>query len=193
MKAQSSLEYMIILAVILAISSIVVLYLSGMMGTQTSAVSISWCKQTAEKCKLSRMTSPSDPCSNCIDACLDKNKVLPDCFGKTYYGGITTGAITCCQKGMADNISAGSTGCGKTVIHMSTGWTTFDVPDDWESTTSMDLCTKYNPKILVFAYTDLSGRYQAYVCGDGLYGNLNICPGLQDLWVWSYQAFDMVN
>jgi len=195
MKAQGSLEYMVIIAVVLAISGIAILYTSGIVGTQTSVASISYCKQTAEKCELSKMTSPTDPCSSCITACIDKNKVISECDTKKYYDEITPGAVPCCQKGMSDNIYAGSTGCGKTVIHIAgSAWTKFNVPYDWESTTSSELCAKYSSSQLFFlVYFGTAKHDYSYMCGDPHYYDFTICPGLGDLWVWSYQAFDMVN
>jgi len=186
MRAQGSLEYMVIIAVILAISGIVILYTSGILGTQKSAVSISLCKQTAEKCKLSKMTSPTDPCNACIAACANYTFT---CWGSPAAKSISKGAIGCCKNGKSDQIYFGSPGCG-TVLDMKVGWNYFEVPFDWESTTAFDLSKAY-PLIYIISYFDSNGKGYSYV--PSVYKpeySFDICPGMQ-IWLYTYTTFDI--
>ena len=99
-KAQGGLEYMVIIAVILAISSIVIMYTTNIMGGQKSSVSISSCKQASVDCKLSKMGSPTDPCTQCDTACKDSAGME-----------LFTGAVSCCTHAKTDLIYEGSNDC----------------------------------------------------------------------------------
>ena len=140
MRAQGSLEYMVIIAVVLGIAAIVILYASGIIGTQKTSVFIGVCKQAAEKCKLSKMTAPADPCTSCISACA--NTTVNSCSQPEATKGVSKGAIGCCKKGLSDQIYPGSTGCG-TAIHMVSGYNEFYAPLDWQATTAIDLLAQY--------------------------------------------------
>jgi hypothetical protein len=99
-RAQGALEYMIIIAAVLAISAIVVLIVSGTFSTHSSSASLSACKQAAVDCKASRMLSPSDPCINCEEACKDTVTGEP----------VHTNAVECCQQTLVEEIYADSMG-----------------------------------------------------------------------------------
>jgi hypothetical protein len=156
MGGQGSLEYLVIIAVILAISSIVVLYASGVIGTQKSAVSVSFCKQTAEKCELSKMTSPDDPCNACIDACA--NATANPCSQPEAAQGVSHGAIGCCKKGKSDQIYLGSWGCG-TPVHLD-GPLVFYAPSDWESTKASTFCLTYP----LYKVSHYDGAWHSFIC-----------------------------
>ena len=72
-RGQGSLEYLIIIAVILAVSGIVVLYATGAFSTGQGQVDLNSCKQAAAECKIVKQTVPNDPCRLCETAC--KNTV----------------------------------------------------------------------------------------------------------------------
>jgi len=100
-KAQGSLEYMVIIAVVLAIAGITTLYMSGLLKGQSSQVSVATCKQASETCALSKMSSPNDPCLSCNNACISQTN------GKEIF----IGAIYCCNHTMSNLIYANSPGC----------------------------------------------------------------------------------
>jgi len=173
MRAQGSLEYMVIIAAVLGIAAIVILYTSGVIGTQTTSVSIGVCKQAAEKCKLSRMTAPADPCTSCISACA--STTVTSCSQSETAKGVSRGAIGCCKKGESDQIYEGATGCG-TVLHMVAGVNHFFVPLDWEATTAMDLLAQYPSIDMVNKWLD-DNVVVSFVRGWSQESdNFNICP-----------------
>jgi len=100
-RAQGSLEYLIILAAVLAIAAVTVLFLTGVTKGQSSTVSVATCKQASDICKLSQLSSPNDPCLACNAACV--NQVT----GKEIFNGATL----CCTQGKDTLIYSGSTDC----------------------------------------------------------------------------------
>lgn len=168
MRAQGALSYIVIIAAILSVSTIVVLYVSGVVTHQSKSVSISSCRQTASQCKLSKMTSPTAECPACIDVCM--NATVYVCGSSGTIQGITHGAVTCCQKGLSEEIYTGSKGCG-TPVHISYGSTLITIPSDWEPDKASSYCAKY-PELLGFRI----GRL-AYSCaGTTPYNDFYICP-----------------
>ena len=105
-RAQGSLEYLVIIAIVLAISSVVMLYATGIIGTQKSSVSTSTCKQASIDCKLSKMSSPTDQCDQCDAACKDSTTGIE----------IFSGATLCCKAGKTDMIYAGTPGCSSVPV-----------------------------------------------------------------------------
>jgi len=99
-RAQGSLEYLVILAVILTVSGIVIGYMTGIISGQRSSVTITGCKQVAVDCKASKLLSPSDPCTACDTACKDSSGVE-----------LFDGATYCCNRGQPDMVFATSPGC----------------------------------------------------------------------------------
>jgi len=74
LKGQGSLEYLIIIAAVLAIAAIVVLFLTGAFTGASSTGDISNCKTAAAQCATEIATSASQVCSalqgsTCYDAC----------------------------------------------------------------------------------------------------------------------------
>ena len=101
LKAQGSLEFMVIIAVVLAIVGITTLYMSGLLSGQSSQASVALCKQASQTCKLSKLSSPNDPCLSCDTACINP------ATGKEIF----TGAIYCCSIGNDKLIYQDSTEC----------------------------------------------------------------------------------
>ncbi len=71
MRNQSSLEYLIIIAAVLAIVAIVVLFLTGSFSVTKQGADISKCKQAAAKCSVEKATSPEATCDYCEQDCPD--------------------------------------------------------------------------------------------------------------------------
>lgn len=117
MRGQGALEYLIIIAIVLSVSSIVVLYSTGIIGTQKTSVSLSSCKQASIDCKLSKMSAPTDPCDQCDSACIDS----------TTGEEIFAHATDCCKTGETDLIYEGTIGCdfycGENNVLCEAGWT----------------------------------------------------------------------
>ena len=87
-KGQGSLEYLIIIAAVLAIAAIVVLFLTGAFsGTDTDS---SECKTAAAKCAVDQVTSPGATCGFCEAAC----------------SGLSVFANDSCKAGQPENISS---------------------------------------------------------------------------------------
>jgi|GEM_PF-4674972 len=99
-NAQGSLEYLIIIAAVLAISAVVVYFITGSLGVQKSKISIGQCKQAAADCKMNRLAS-NDPCVFCEDACIGLD-------GKDLMTGVTgcdsNGACGFCKQGEPEKI-----------------------------------------------------------------------------------------
>jgi len=70
-KAQGSLEYLIIIAAVLAIAAIVVLFMTGAFKSSRTSADVSACKQAASDCAQTIATSGLTNCSgtNICDAC----------------------------------------------------------------------------------------------------------------------------
>jgi hypothetical protein len=194
MRAQGSLEYLIIIATVLAIVTIVVLYASGIIGPQKTSVSISTCKQAAENCKLSQMTAPTDPCTGCISACA--NTTVNSCSQPGAVKGVSKGAVGCCKKGRAEDIYSGSPGCG-TVLHLVPGWNyptgvTITIPSDWEQTNARDVLAQHPGIMMVVKYVD-GTPYSFIRDWSSEEENFNICPN-DHLFIYVYTTsapFDM--
>ena len=77
MKGQGSLEYLIIIAAVLAIAAIVVLFLTGAFTGASSTGDLSLCKDAASKCATELATSASITCEGSIClACKDTFAVV---------------------------------------------------------------------------------------------------------------------
>jgi len=98
-KAQGSLEYLILIAVVLAIISVVTLIAINYVGSQQGKYSYNTCKNAAANCKAALAANPKDKCSYCDTEC--KNPDGTD---------ISTKASTCCRMGKPDSVYEGATG-----------------------------------------------------------------------------------
>ena len=99
-RAQGSLEYLIIIAIVLAVSAIVISYSTGILGGGKSSISVTSCKQAAVDCKAAKMLSSTDPCLPCDTACKDSGGVE-----------LFDGATFCCNHGLPEMVFANSPGC----------------------------------------------------------------------------------
>lgn len=68
-KAQGALEYLIIIAAVLAIAAIVVLFLTDTFSSSDESAQISECKSAASKCYNEQATSVGATCGYCTEAC----------------------------------------------------------------------------------------------------------------------------
>jgi hypothetical protein len=105
MKAQGSLEYLIIIASVLAIAAIVVLFLTNALNIQAQASGIGNCKEAASRCKTELVTSTDPKCPYCYDYCVTKagTEIFP-------------GAYNLCLTGHAEQIFEGATDTAAPVI-----------------------------------------------------------------------------
>jgi len=98
-KAQGSLEYLVLIAVVLAIISVVTMIAVGYIGSQQGKYSYNTCKNAAANCKAALAANPNDKCGYCDVEC--KNPDGTD---------ISTKASTCCKMGKPDSVYEGATG-----------------------------------------------------------------------------------
>ncbi len=80
-RAQGALEYLIIIAAVLAISSIVIFFLTGTFGGQKEQATLNDCKQAASNCKVKHMNTMNPNCPECEEACVDSvsgEPIAPD-------------------------------------------------------------------------------------------------------------------
>ena len=68
-KGQGSLEYLIIVAVVLALIAIVVLFLTGILGGSKASGDLNKCRTAASQC-LSEIIGGPSSCAYCEDACI---------------------------------------------------------------------------------------------------------------------------
>ncbi|RLG21418.1 hypothetical protein DRN74_02540 [Candidatus Micrarchaeota archaeon] len=69
-RAQGSLEYLVLITVVLGISAVVIMFTLGAFGTQKTAGDLNKCKAAASQCLSQLLTGASD-CPFCEDACID--------------------------------------------------------------------------------------------------------------------------
>jgi len=110
-RAQGSLEYLILIAVVLGIVTVVILIVTNYMGSQQSTYSINNCRNTAAACKVYLSVNPLDTCNSCDSACNASD-------GKE----VSTNAIQCCKWGLLASIYVGANGsecqaqCGNGIL-----------------------------------------------------------------------------
>ncbi len=95
-KAQGSLEYLVIIAAVLAISAVVVYFMAGATKSQVSSTNFAKCKKAASACANSHLLSPNDPCINCEKACVIN--------GIDILNGTGVSAVDLCKQGKSDEI-----------------------------------------------------------------------------------------
>ena len=97
-KGQGGLEYLIIIAAVLAISAVVVFFVTGSAGTSKSEAMYKNCQEAAVECSALKAINPNNPCNLCDDKCIDlvaETELFP-------------GAIECCKKGQVEDIYEGN-------------------------------------------------------------------------------------
>ena len=114
-RGQGSLEYLIIIAAVLAIAAIVVLFLTGAFGGAGAGGTVSACKQTAANCANQIATGAATvgncQLTACTQACtksngdvfpvLNNGVVVPDGVGTTWND---TNPIALCTRGNSSGI-----------------------------------------------------------------------------------------
>jgi len=116
-KAQGALEYLIIIAAVLAIAAIVVLFLTGAFKSPLSSATYSACKQQTSACsmKLSTGATQANCQADCITACTNTKG----------NDAVATGvAITQANKDTTCAVggTGTATGCSKCTTGVTTGW-----------------------------------------------------------------------
>jgi len=104
MKNQTGLEYLILIAAVLAIAGLVVFLVTGSTSTSKKSALYSSCQQAAAQCRLMKAANPNEECEFCVDQCSDPvsgEEIFP-------------GAINCCKLGNSSMIYEGSPGCNAT-------------------------------------------------------------------------------
>jgi type II secretory pathway pseudopilin PulG len=97
-RAQGSLEYLILIAVALAVISVVTMIAVGNIGSQQGKYSFTNCQNAAANCKAALAANYNDQCSYCDTECTKSGM------------DISPGAWTCCKLGIPEGIYEGSTG-----------------------------------------------------------------------------------
>ena len=100
-KAQTSLEYLVIIATVLLVAGVVVYLVTNSAGNSKKNILISNCQAAAEQCHLLKAANPNTVCSSCELQCTDSasgEEIFP-------------GAINCCEEGNSSGIYDGSPGC----------------------------------------------------------------------------------
>ena len=111
-KAQGALEYLIIIAAVLAIAAIVVLFITGAFGGAIGGGDIAKCRMAAATCDQNLETgvyATGEACEDaCKDACQDSagNDVMSDPAAAIVcdYDGTSTTACGFCIAGVAASI-----------------------------------------------------------------------------------------
>ncbi len=98
-EAQSSLEYLIIIAVTLAIVAITIMIIVNTYSAQSSDYAYNACREAASRCKMAISGNPAEPCLFCNSACNYTNGTE-----------LSSGAVFCCKRGKPSEIYGGSLG-----------------------------------------------------------------------------------
>ena len=101
MKAQGSLEYLIIIAAVLVVSGVAVMFMAGVTSSGKESVMYSSCQEAATQCRLLRVANPNNPCLICEEQCKDPTSGVE----------LFEGAEACCKAGNSSGIYEGSEGC----------------------------------------------------------------------------------
>ncbi len=96
MKLQTSLEYLIIIAAVLAIVGFIVYFVIGSYSSSSISAKFSECKSAAAQCKSKHLVAPNDPCLFCEEACTINGVDLLEGTGYS--------AVELCRQGNASAI-----------------------------------------------------------------------------------------
>ncbi len=100
-RFQGALEYLIVIAAVLAIAAIVVLFVSGSFGVSKKGADVSACKAAAARCSVEKATSPGAPCDYCEQECSGLGSIF----------------VTKCKQGAVDEISSTLSECENKIIN----------------------------------------------------------------------------
>ena len=116
-KAQGALEYLIIIAAVLAIAAIVVLFLTGAFKSSVSSGGYSVCKNQASSCNLKLATGGTKAAcyADCLTACKDTAGF--DAVSKA----VVISATSCTALGYPSS-GASADGCNYCVNGTTSGW-----------------------------------------------------------------------
>lgn len=99
-KGQGALEYLIIIAAVLAIAAIVVLFITGAFKGQSEAAKVAACKAASSRCAVDLATSAGAACSYCVDDCTDIGVVATASECSAY-----SDTVAACKSGASDCIT----------------------------------------------------------------------------------------
>jgi hypothetical protein len=99
-RGQGSFEYLILIAVTLAVAGVTILFITGGLGGQKESAQWDVCRSAANQCKTNHVTLPADTCDFCNASCSDPTtmKVISD------------KAVECCRSGNPESIYDGFSG-----------------------------------------------------------------------------------
>ena len=97
MKAQGSLEYLIIIAAVLVVAGVVAMLVTGSTISKKDTALVLSCQAAAKQCALLKKADFSNECDFCVEQCLDQ-------LGEQ----VVLDAINCCKIGNSDAIYEGS-------------------------------------------------------------------------------------
>ena len=101
MKAQGSIEYLVIIAAVLVVSGLVIYLVTGSAGGSKQDILYGNCVAATQQCKLLKAVNSHDTCKVCENQCIEP------ATGEPLFPGI----IECCQSGNSSGIYVGSTSC----------------------------------------------------------------------------------
>lgn len=96
-EGQGALEYLIIVAAVLAIAAIVVLFLTGAFRGTKAGASVSECKAAASQCATDLATTTGATCDYCVEKC--------EGVGVSTDTSKYADTVAACKAGAADYIS----------------------------------------------------------------------------------------
>jgi len=105
MKAQGAIEYLIIIAAVLAIAAVAVIFMSGVFGTSGKSANIALCRQAAASCDNMLATGVSKSCPECEESCINPI-TRRDVIGGTIECGV---GCLFCKQGKAFDVTGQST------------------------------------------------------------------------------------
>ena len=114
-KAQGALEYLIIIAAVLAIAAIVVLFLTGAFKSPLSSATYSACKNQASACAM-KMSTGSAGTSACVVDCITACKTTD--FKDVVSLTTPVDATTCTYTGLL----GAAKGCSNCARGNTSGW-----------------------------------------------------------------------
>lgn len=155
MRGQGSLEYLILVAAILSISSVIVLFLTGSFGSGSASASVAACKQAAANCQTQKLVTPGATCNECATACLDSNgrDVMSDSQG-------CGPACGFCKVGLASRIESG--------VKIPSGAIGFWPFEEGIGTTTVDASANKNTGTVNGATWTSSGKFGNALTFDGV-------------------------
>ncbi len=197
MKAQGALEYLIIIAVVLGISAVVVLFVTGVFTGSSSGADLSKCRVATANCQRDLTLGLGTSCAQCDAACKDAT-------GRE----VVFDAVYACKTGKLQAISSETglvlgwhfdEGSGSSAIDASgNGYTgsvvggvsyvlgrfgtalSFDGSDDYVQITNLNIPTASGSKVTVEFWMNWSGLNLRMPMGFSTY----------DLWFSGYFGFN---